>query len=183
MKKFIIAAILISIGSFAASAQKLYTKNGSISFFSKTSMENISAVNNQVMSVLVPSTGAIQFSLLMRGFHFEKALMEEHFNENYVESTKFPKSTFTGSITDLTKVNFSKDGNYEVTVSGDLMIHGVTKKTTAGGSISIKGGVISAHAKFIVKLADFDITIPKLVKDNINQNQEVTVNCVYDKKM
>lgn len=183
MKKSIFVILLSAGAYFSADAQKFYTKNGSISFFSKTNMENISAVNNQVMSVLVPQTGTFQFSLLVKGFHFEKALMEEHFNENYIESDKFPKSSFTGLITDLSKVNFSKDGSYPISVSGDLMIHGVTKKTTAPGTIVIKDGVISATSKFGVKLSDFNISVPKLVKDNIKEIQDVTVSCTYDKKM
>ena len=146
-------------------------------------MENISAVNNQVQSVLSTKTGSLQFSLLVKGFHFEKALMEEHFNENYIESNKFSKSTFSGTIADVSKVNFAKDGVYPVSVTGDLMMHGVTKKTTAPGTITIKNGVVNASAKFSVKLADFNIVIPKLVKDVVKELQDVTVNITYDKKM
>lgn len=165
------------------SAQKLYTKNGSVSFFSKTSLENIKADNNQVMSVLNTQTGDIQFSLLIKSFHFEKALMEEHFNENYMESEKFPKATFKGTITDLSRVSFTTDGIYTVAVSGDMTIHGVTKKATTTGSIVVKAGKISASAKFPVKLSEYNVSIPNLVKDNIAESVEVTLNSNFDQKM
>lgn len=181
-KMFLSLAAVILIGNIAT-AQKYFTKNGHISFFSKTSMENIKADNNQVMSVLNPQTGELQFSLLVKSFHFEKALMEEHFNENYLESEKFPKSTFKGSIADISKVNFTADGSYPVIVNGDLTIHGVTNKATAKGNIVIKGGKITGTSVFTVALADYKVAIPKLVETNISKTIEITVNCLYDQKM
>jgi hypothetical protein len=183
MKRLIFAVTAILLFTNIATAQKAYTKNGAISFFSSTKMEDIKADNNQVLCVLDTQKGDLQFSLLNKGFHFAKALMEEHFNENYIESSKFPKSTFKGSITDISKVNFTKDGNYAVTVKGDLTIHGVTKNITAPGSITIKGGKINAYSKFMAKLADYKISIPGTVKNNISENIEITVNCNLDQKM
>lgn len=183
MKKFfLLATVLFAISTFSA-AQKIYTKNGNISFFSKTSMEDIKADNNQVMSVLNTQTGELQFSVLIKSFHFEKALMEEHFNENYMESSKYPKSTFKGMISDISKVNFNADGTYPVSVSGDLTIHGVTKKATTNGKISVKGGKATGTAVFSVALADYKIAVPKLVENNIAKSIEITVNCQYDQKM
>lgn len=164
-------------------AQKLYTKNGHISFFSKTSMENIQADNNQVLSVLNTQSGELQFSVIIKSFHFEKALMEEHFNENYLESDKYPKSTFKGTITDISKVNFTADGSYPVTVSGDLSIHGATNKVNTKGTINIKGGKVTATSTFTVALADYKITVPKLVEANISKTIEIKINCLYDQKM
>ena len=115
MRKILFSTILI-ICSNLVFAQKFFTKNGSISFFSKTTIENIQADNNQVMSVLNAQTGELQFSLLIKGFHFKKALMEEHFNENYLESDQFPKATFKGTIADIYKINFSNDAVYPVLV-------------------------------------------------------------------
>jgi polyisoprenoid-binding protein YceI len=181
--KMIAAVIAFIAGSFTVSAQKVYTKNGSISFFSKAPLENISADNNQVMSVLNQQTGELQFSVIIKSFKFKKALMEEHFNENYMESEKYPKASFKGNIGDLSKVNFAKDGSYNVTVSGDLTMHGVTNKVSAPGTISVKNGVASAISKFTLKLADYKISIPKLVKDNISETVEVTVNCDYNQKL
>jgi hypothetical protein len=176
-----IIPLLLSLTS--AVAQKAYTKNGLISFFSSTKMEDIKAGNNQVLCVLNTQTGELQFSLLNKGFHFDKALMEEHFNENYMESTKFPKSTFKGSVADISKVNFNKDGAYTVNVKGDLTMHGVTKNITAPGTITVKGAKVNAASKFTVKLADYKIAVPGAVKNNISETIEITVNCNLDQKM
>lgn len=183
MKHVILFAVFFSTLLGQAVAQKYYTKNGNISFFSKTSLENIKADNNQVLSVLNAQTGEVQFSVLIKSFHFEKALMEEHFNENYLESEKFPKATFKGSITDMGRVNFGTDGMYTVPVSGDMTMHGVTKKIITTATITIKAGKVSATSKFFVKLADYNISIPSIVKDNIAESVEVTVLSSFDQKM
>lgn len=180
--KLMLAVAFVTMGA-VATAQKVYTKNGNISFFSKAPLENISADNNQVMSVLNQQTGELQFSVIIKSFKFKKALMEEHFNENYMESDKYPKANFKGNVTDVSKVNFAKDGTYNVTVSGDLTMHGATNKVSAPGTIVVKNGVASGSSKFNLKLADYKISIPKLVKDNISETVEVTVNCDYNQKL
>jgi len=181
-RSLLIIAAALSFSTFLQ-AQKVYTKNGLVSFFSTTPMENIKADNNQVLCLLNTQTGDLQFSLLNKGFHFPKALMEEHFNENYIESNKYPKSTFKGTVADISKVNFSKDGTYPVSVSGDLTMHGVTKALTATGNIIVKDGKATAASKFMVKLADYNIDIPGAVKKNIAESIEITVNCTLDQKM
>ena len=183
MKKYISALTISFLILSVSFGQKVFTKNGHVSFFSKTNIEDIKADNNQVLSVLNTQTGELQFSLINKGFHFDKALMEEHFNENYMESEKFPKTTFKGTVNEIAKIKFTGNGTYPVTVTGDMTMHGVTKKMTASGKIVVTGGIPSATAKFIVKLSDFNIKVPKLVKENISQNQEVTVDCVYDQKL
>lgn len=183
IKKLVIISLIITLLACPVTAQKYYTKNGNISFFSTTNLENISADNNQVVSVLNAQNGELQFSVLIKGFHFKKALMEEHFNENYLESDKFPKATFKGNITDIAKINFTADGSYNTTVTGDLTIHGVTQKVSSNGVITVKAGKINATAKFKAKPSDYNISIPKLVKDNIAETIEITVNCDYDQKM
>ena len=181
MKK-ILVIFLLSVCSIALHAQVYFTKNASVSFFSKTSMEDIDAVNNQALSVLNATTGDLQFSLSVKGFHFKKPLMEEHFNENYMESEKYPKSTFKGQITDIKSVDFTKNGTYKVSVKGDLTMHGVTKNVTVPGTVTIENGKVSANAKFIIALADYDITIPKIVQQTIQKTIELTISCKYDKK-
>jgi YceI-like domain len=183
MKRLIFISAVLFLFSITAEAQKNYTKNGSISFFSSTKMEDIKADNNQVLCVLNTQSGELQFSLLNKGFHFAKALMEEHFNENYIESSKFPKSTFKGTVADISKVNFTKDGTYTVTVKGDLTMHGVTKNITTPGTITVKGAKINAVSKFMVKLADYKIAIPGAVNNNISETIEITVNCNLNQKM
>lgn len=181
MKQFFFFSIMI-IAAFSLHAQKCYTKNGNISFYSKASIENITADNNQVMSTLDVQSGQLQFSVLIKAFHFKKSLMEEHFNEEYMESSKYPKATFKGNIEDL-KLDLGKDGNYTVVVSGDMTIHGVTKKVAAPATITVKDGIATGKSSFKVTLADYKISIPKIVKDNIAETVDVTVMCVYDKKM
>ena len=183
MKRFFFTSAALIVFAAAANAQRVYTKNGLISFFSSTKMEDIKADNNQVLCVLNTQTGDLQFSLLNKGFHFPKALMEEHFNENYIESNKYPKSTFKGTVADITKVDFTKDGTYPVSVKGDLVMHGITKNITAAGNITVKGGKVTAAAKFMVKLADYNISIPGAVKSNISESIEITVKCELDQKM
>lgn len=181
--KQILATIAFILINHAATAQKVYTKNGNISFFSKAPLENISADNNQVMSVLNQQTGDLQFSVIIKSFKFKKALMEEHFNENYLESNTYPKAGFKGNVSDVNKVNFTKDGSYSVMVTGELTIHGITNKVTAPGTFTVKNSIANASSKFIIKLADYKIAIPSLVKDNISETIEITVNCDYTQKL
>lgn len=162
--------------------QVYFTKNGSISFFSKTILQNIQADNNEVISILNLQTGSLQFSLLNTAFHFPKAKMEEDFNENYMESDKYPRSTFKGSIANINKIDFSKDGTWQANVTGDLMIHGATKNITTIGKIIIKDGKISAAALFKILLEDYHIKIPSIVTNKISENIEININCNYEKK-
>jgi hypothetical protein len=163
----------------SANAQKFLTKNGYISFYSHTPLEEIKAENNQVVGVLDTSTGEMVFQALIKSFHFERALMEEHFNENYMESDKFPKALFKGKITNLSAVDFSKPGTYEVTVEGDLTIHDVTNKLSTKGTMEVVSGGINANAKFKLVPEDFKISIPSVVRDKIDKNMEVTVIMKY----
>jgi hypothetical protein len=163
----------------SANAQKYMTKNGYVGFFSHTAMEDIKGDNNQAAGVLDVATGEMVFQLLIKSFHFEKALMEEHFNENYMESEKYPKSTFKGKITNLASVDFSKPGKYDVTVEGDLNIHNVTNKISVKGNIEVVTGGINASSKFNIVPEDYKIIIPGVVRDNIAKNLEVNVMMKY----
>ena len=176
---FLIFAALLFMNT-VATAQKHITKNGKITFFSKTDIENIDAVNNQTMSVLNAQNGEIVFSVMVNGFLFKKALMQEHFNENYLESAKYPKASFKGTITDITKVNFKKDGLYNVSVTGDLNIHNVTNKVTVPAVVEVAGGKIKARTNFKVKLDDYKINVPKVVENNISKTIEIKVDCNYE---
>lgn len=169
--------------AFESKSQNPYTKNGSVSFFSKAVLENIEASSGQVISVINTTTGDIMFSVNIKSFHFKKSLMEEHFNENYMESDKYPKASFKGKINNLSAIIFSTDGSYNTEVTGDLTIHGITNKVTVPGKIVIKAGVPTATASFRVKLADYKISIPRVVKDNIAEVVEVNLSCVYNHKL
>ncbi len=180
MKKIFV--LLLSVLSvYAANAQKYISKNGHVSFYSSTPIENIEANNNQAASILDASTGELVFNVLIKSFEFKNALMQEHFNENYMESDKFPKASFKGKITNISAVSFSKDGCYNVDVTGDLTIHGVTKPVTAKGSISVKGETVSAESKFLVQPSDYNIQIPKLVEGKIAKQIEVRIDLTYSK--
>ena len=163
----------------SANAQKYMTKNGFTGFYSHTPMEDIKADNNQVAGILDISTGDMVFQALIKSFHFDRALMEEHFNENYMESDKYPKSSFKGKITNLSAVNFSKPGIYDVTVDGDLTIHGVTKQISTKGTIEVVAGGINASSKFNIVPEDYNIEIPGVVRDKIDKNMSVTVSMKY----
>ncbi|MHC1707666.1 MAG: YceI family protein [Bacteroidales bacterium] len=181
MNRIIILAISLMILTVPAFAQKYTTKTGHIKFFSTTSVEDIEAHNKQVNSALDAATGEFVFKVLMKSFQFEKALMQEHFNENYVESDKFPNATFQGKVTNIKDVNFGKTGVYNVTVDGNLTIHGVTKKISHNGTLEVNGDKVSAKAKFKVKPADYEIKIPAAVAPKIAENLEVTVDAVLMK--
>jgi hypothetical protein len=178
MKRLIVLFFFMNM-VLALNAQKYMTKNGFIGFYSHTPMEDIKGDNNQVVGALDITTGEMVFQALIKSFHFDRALMEEHFNENYMESDKFPKSTFKGKITNLSLVDFTKNGKYEVTVEGDLTIHDVTNKITAKGTIEVVTGGINANSKFNIVPEDYKITIPGVVREKINKNLEVTVAMKY----
>jgi hypothetical protein len=178
--KTAIILILTLVFSTTTHAQKLISKNAHVFFYSYTPLENIEANNNLVASILDPATGTFQFSLLIKSFEFKRALMQEHFNENYMESDKFQKSSFTGKIANFEKVNLKADGTYPVEVKGDLTIHGVTKPVSVEGTIKVVKGLVSAESKFTVVPQDYNIAIPDLVKEKIAKEITVTVDVTYN---
>jgi len=186
MKKSVLFfAAFATFVSMNINAQDVYfTKNAKVNFNASPAepIEVIDAVNNEGTSFLNTTKGEIVFAVLIKGFRFERALMEEHFNENYMESTKFPKGDFKGKIDNLSEVNFSKDGSYKVKVSGNLTIHGITKPTTADGVINVKAGKISATSNFSVKLADYKIDRPSVVANKINETVKISVSANYELK-
>jgi polyisoprenoid-binding protein YceI len=175
---FLILLMLLSVSAF--SQDKYFTKSGRIKFHSKAPLENIDANHKSVTCVLDTKNGNMQFAVLMKGFEFEKALMQEHFNENYVESHKFPKAEFKGQVTNNNDVNYSKDGTYTVKVKGTLTMHGESKEVEAPGIITVKQGKLQAVADFNIQLSDYKIDIPKMVKDNVSNNVKISVDCSLD---
>ena len=179
MKKILFTfSCLLVLSSFTLHAQgKYYTKSGKISFFSSTPLEDIAAINKTVVALLDPKTGDLQFLALMKGFEFKKALMQEHFNSDYAESDKFPKAEFKGQITNNGEIKYSTDGTYNAKVKGSLTIHGVTKDIETTGTITVKEGKPTLSSTFNVLVADYNITIEKLYRDNIAKSIKVTVDC------
>lgn len=160
-------------------AQKYFTREGSITFFSDASLEKIEAHNTNATSVLDIESGKFEFAVLIKAFQFEKALMQEHFNENYMESSKFPKASFKGKIDNFQEIDLSKDGKYEVNVSGEMTIRGKSNPLTTKGTLEVKANSIFAFSEFLISIADYDIKIPSVVKDNIAKEVKVTAKLEY----
>ncbi len=180
MKKIFVAAALLTV-VLSMNAQTYLTRSAQITFLSTTSAENIKATNNEVVSTLDSKTGAYNFTVLVKSFIFPKALMQEHFNgADYMNSTKFPKADFKGTIDKISKVNFKKDGVYKVTVTGDLTMHGITKKVTTPGTIAVVGGKATANSVFKINRTDYGVNIPDMAKGKISETLEITVNASYD---
>ncbi len=179
MKKvtvLVLALVFAVSGVFAQ--DRFFTKTGKISFYSKATMENIEAHNRSVTCVLDTKTGNVQFSALVKGFEFEKALMQQHFNENYLETDKYPKAEFKGQIVNNSDVNYAKDGTYNAKVKGKLTIHGETKDVDTDGTVTVKGGKVQLESDFNVQLADYKIKNDKL--NNISSTIRVSVNCTLE---
>lgn len=179
MKTVLLIILLLGISAVATAQDRFVTKSGHIWFYSKTPLETIEAHNNQVATVISTKKGTIAFDIIMKSFKFQRALMEEHFNENYIESEKFPKCTFTGKFLDFDLNNFTKPGTYKVTVEGDMTMHGVTKHVKEAGTLEIKEGSIYAKSKFHIIPQDYNINIPGIVKDKIAANMEINVDIQY----
>lgn len=180
MRKLVVAILALGIGT-GSFAQKYLTQTGVIRFFSETPMENIEALNNQVSGVINTETGDMAFTLLMKAFSFEKALMQEHFNEKYVESDKFPKASFKGQIVNFSSLQLGVKP-VEVTIKGKLTIHGVTQDIEVKGSLAKPSdNKMVGTSTFSVKLADYDIEVPSAVVDNISETIEIKVKMDYEK--
>lgn len=173
MKYFYTLIVCFLLVNTANTQDKFLTKSGKITFFSEATMENIEADNNQVLSIVDSKDGAMAISILMKSFLFEKALMQEHFNENYVESDKYPKATFKGKIEDF-ETAYTASTKTEVTVKGVLTIHGKSKEVSIPASFLKSENSIAMSGKFFVTLSDFDVKIPAVVAKNIAEKIKVS---------
>lgn len=157
----------------SAQTQRYATISGRTSFYSSTPAEDISAVNKKTQALLDVTTGEIAVLMTMRDFDFPNELMEEHFNENYVESAKYPKATFQGKLDQ--PIDFAKNGRYELSASGIFTIHGVGQSRTLKGTLIVQDNKITIDSKFDVALVDHKIEVPKIVFVKIAQVIEVRV--------
>jgi len=172
---------LLSCIAIPASAQDIYfTRTGKIDFHSGSSIEDIDGENNEVSSMLNVKTGEMAFTVLVKSFHFKRALMEEHFNENYMESEKFPKASFKGTIVKMPAINLSANGTYAIQIEGDLTMHGVTKKITVPGKLTVSGGKITGVSSFKIILSDYNVIIPGVVAEKFSKETEINVSCLYE---
>ena len=180
MKTKTITGILFLCGILGANisqAQTYILEEGSVTFFSSALLEDITATNSRTKSVFDSDKGEIAFSIPIKEFQFKKSLMQEHFNEKYLESDKYPKSSFSGKLSGYTK---GRD-NENVWAEGTLDIHGVKKQIKVPGVLNFKGDKIHLECKFIVNLEDYKIKIPSVLFQNIAEEVEVTLN--YDYKL
>ncbi|WP_164974183.1 YceI family protein [Filimonas effusa] len=167
---------MAAVSYMSAHGQTYLTRNGQVSFYSKTPMEDIKAVNKQVYAAIDLSTKTVAFTLLLKAFLFDKQLMQDHFNENYVESDKYPKASFTGSF----KENIpATPGKYPVEIQGQLTLHGVSQPVKIPATLEIMPKGLSSTAIFTVRPSDYNIKIPSLVKEKIASQitVEVSANC------
>ena len=169
MRTSIITLLLALFAFGQVQAQKIYsTKNATVRFIAVDD-KDIDATNTKAVSRL-EANGKLSFIMLMKDFSFEMDLMQKHFNDEYVESDKFPRGIFNGQITNIKSVNFAKDGNYPIIVKGNMQVHGVNKAIQTNGVIVISNGVPKASAKFTVSLKDFGIggVLIKMVADKVD---------------
>ena len=172
--KLLIISFVISNGVMA---QNYICREGETSFFSETPLENIAALNKTVTSVLNISNNEIAVKIVMTAFKFKNHLMEEHFNENYMESTKYPNGVFKGKINEV--IDWKKNGTYDVTTKGILNMHGVTKDRTLKGKLTIEGEKITLVSDFDVPLVDHKIEVPTLVVAKIAENISVKNKFIF----
>lgn len=180
MKNNIFLLTLLILTGFSASAQKYFTKTGNVSFFSETPVENIEAFNRSASVVLDGSTGAVQVAVLIKGFLFEKALMQEHFNENYLESGKYPKAVFKGTLQNFDAGKLKTDGRYVFPLTGDIEIKGVSRPVTTDAVFNVFNGKITATSDFKVRPEDHGVKIPTVVRDKIANEMEVKVSVILE---
>jgi len=160
----------------AVLGQKMILEKSYVSFFSKAAIEDIKAENTESVSLFNISTNEIVFSIPIKDFKFDKALMKEHFNEKYLESEKFPKATFSGNVSGFRK---EIKGDQSVVAKGKMTIHGVTNEIDVPGSISKDGEKATIKAIFKIKLADYKVKIPQLLWKNIADQVEVKIEFSY----
>lgn len=179
MKK-IFTALTVFFFACQGNAQIFKAKEGGtiIGFYSKAPLEDIEASNKGGIVVMNTATNDIQVRITIQNFKFKNALMEEHFNENYLESQKFPNAVFKGKINE--KIDLTSDGEHKVTVTGKMEIHGVTKEETYQGTLSKKGNEITVDCKFKVKVADYNIQVPSLYVKNIAEVVDVDVHSILE---
>ena len=178
--KFLITLIILSIAHLKSSAQaKFMTQSGTAKFYSSAPLEDIEANHAAVQSIIDLETQEVAVSMLITGFNFKKSLMQEHFNENYLESEKYPKAVFNGTFSSAEPIRADQDGTHGVTVTGELTIHGVAQPLTTTGTITVSNGQVTAETTFPVRVDDHQIDIPKLVFMNIAEVVDVSVHLDY----
>lgn len=178
MKKTLTFVVLLICSSASTlDAQQFISREGHVRFFSSTILEDIKAETAQMSAILDAGNGGFAFQIPILTFHFDKALMEEHFNESYLESEKHPRATFEGAILNWGNLN-PKGGWQDVVASGNLNVHGVSQTRTIQGQMQFNAGSWEIRAQFDVLTADHEIRIPKMVRNQIAESITVYVDAV-----
>ncbi len=172
--RYLSLMLLLFIG-LNSNAQKYICNEGEVSFYSEAPLENIKANTNKATSIINLETGEVAFSIPINSFEFKKSLMQKHFNENYMESERYPKATFSGIIKNFQ----NKPGTYQAQAEGEMVIHGQKRKVTVEGALTISEDDAHVKAVFPVKLKDYKIKIPRILFSNIAEEVEVTINFQY----
>jgi polyisoprenoid-binding protein YceI len=180
MKKILFLA-LFSLFTYIVQAQVYVGKTVNVEFYSHTPVEDIKAKSKVMTSVVDFGSNTFTFKLPIKTFDFPNDLMEEHFNENYLESTKYPNATFNGKMVSASKVDLSKDGTYTVMAEGTLDIHGVKQERKIPATLTVKDGKVKIDAKFNVHLTDHKIDVPTIVMSKIAEDIAVTVGLTMEK--
>ncbi len=176
MFKASLIIILLPGTFFQVYAQRYVAENGLITFFSQALVENIKADNNKVTSLFSADNGTIAFSVPIKEFQFEKKLMQEHFNDKYMESDRFPRSTFAGKVTGY---SLSSSGLQSVRAKGKITIHGIVKEIDVPGTLEVKNRNLIIKTKFKVLNKDFGIVIPQILWKNVSEEIEITIDMTY----
>lgn len=179
MNKLLILFMFVFVHAFSSAQNVYFTRTGHIYFISQTDVIDIDANNNQVASFFDIETGKLQFAVLVKSFEFSLATAKEHFNESYMESDKFPKATFKGKIIDIEEIDLKAPGIYQVDVTGDLSVRGITKTIEVPAEVQVANNTISAKSEFVLTIADFNIKVPKVVQHRVAKQVTVNVNMDY----
>ncbi len=171
--------VILMIYPWVGNAQKYFSRNAIIRINSPSKVEKIEGVSSTATTVLEMSSGKIEFAVLTNSFVFEKALMQEHFNENYLESTKYPKANFKGSLDNFSSLKLTDPGTYKTHVRGELTMHGVTQTITAPVEFMVDAKGIHASCNFRVKCSDYNIEIPTVVKNTVSNDVDIKVKVDY----
>jgi len=184
MKNLFLTLFLAVISITAFSQNDQSTTSGHIKIFSSTPAEDIEANNYKVISIIKPATGDVVFSVPMQSFEFEKALMQKHYNsKKFLDTKQFPKSKFKGTITNLSDIDFTKDGTYEAEVNGSLTIHGVSKDVSEKLALTVKNGNVTGVTEFDIVLADYGVIFKSgKPSTNISKTIKITANLNYTEK-
>lgn len=174
-KRAFLSVMILTSGLSLFSQGKFLCNEGHITFFSHTAIEDIKAENKEVASVIDSESGEVAVIVKISAFQFEKKLMQEHFNENYMESERYPKATFMGKIANHGEIDYEKPGSYTIQVVGDMTIHGVKQQISESAGMEVGADGLVVRMKFMLDPSDYDIKIPKVVRKNIAERLEVSI--------